>query len=488
MPLSSVNPPGDSAASSADGTSIARVLTASSVDAEPVRRGSLTLSDRPDPLIVLTWLQRLRWFALAGQSVAILTAWLALRLDVPVAGLVMIMALTAVTNLGIFVYVHHAEAVPRGLAAGLILLDVIVLTLMLALTGGPENPFCVLYVIHVAMAVVVLPAAWTWTIFGVSLASFAMLFGWHVPLTDHDTPAWVFAAGNWMALAIAAGLIAYFLGRLRLALRQREEQVAQMESRIQQSERLASLTTLAAGAAHELGTPLGTIALITHELVRQAEKLQLPAQTIDDVRLIREEVNRCRRILDRMNIDNLQGSDEPAAAVAIDDLIDELYRELKPGQDERFDVVAEPSLQQLSIRRNTLVQTLSILIQNGFDASEETGSGVTLRIAADMALRVPVEAGESRTIGGAGVQPSGEAAQPSYAFTVEDQGCGMTAEQLRRLGEPFVSSKGQHRGMGLGLFLARLMAEHLRGSLTIESAVGRGTRCVLQFPVEAESR
>ena len=478
-----------------------------------MRRGGLTLSDRPDPLIVLTWLQRLRWFALAGQGVAILAAWLALGLDLPVAALAMIMALTAVSNLAMFAYVRQADSPPRGLAPGLILLDVIVLTVMLALTGGPENPFCVLYVIHVAMAVVVLSATWTWTIFGVSLVSFALLFFWHAPLAGDGTPAWVFAAGDWMALAIAAGLIAYFLGRLRLALRQREEQMAAMESRVEQSERLASLTTLAAGAAHELGTPLGTIALITHELVRQAEKLQLPAQTIDDVRLIREEVNRCRRILDRMNIDNLQGSDEPAANVAIDDLIDELYRELKPGQDERFDVVAAPALQQLTIQRNTLVQTLSILIQNGFDASEETGGGVTLRIAATGgaesaqsetgAASASSAAGEFGAAGSpltstetpgttGGHTAAGALAAPaspmSYVFTVEDRGCGMTLEQLRRLGEPFVSSKGQHRGMGLGLFLARLMAQHLRGTLMIESAVGRGTRCVLQFPAEGDGR
>jgi two-component system sensor histidine kinase RegB len=412
---------------------------------------------RPDAYIVLTWLIRLRWFAMAGQGTAILLAsyWFELALPLPALGA--IMSVTIVTNLILMICLRTIETIPRWLIFAVLLSDVILLTAMLAATGGWRNPFSLLYLIHVAMAVVVLPPRWTWTILGESLVCFSLLFVVYVPLDESRSPRWMLPVGGWVAVAIAAGLIAYFVGRLRTTLHDREEQMAQMQQRMTLSERLASLTTLAAGAAHELGTPLGTIAVVTHELERQAVKLHLPQQAVEDVRLIRDEVGRCRRILDRMNIDNLQRSDEPAVTMTVGDLLAEIKSELKPGQEALLDVTVSPAMNTMTVRRDALVQTIGILMQNAFDASEQTQSRVSLSLALD--------GGDVRLI-------------------VEDQGVGMSTEQMKRLGEPFVTTKGPQRGMGLGLFLARLMAEHMRGSLRLRSAVGKGTTSVLTFPVQ----
>ncbi|MEX2214727.1 MAG: ATP-binding protein [Phycisphaeraceae bacterium] len=417
-----------------------------------------SLSHRPDVFIVLTWLVRLRWFALLGQGAAIVIALVVFDLELPLGALIAVMAATAVTNLALVFFMRYTTAGPQWLVFAVLLFDVIILTAMLALTGGRHNPFCLLYLIHVAMAVVVLPARWVWTLFGESLAAFSLLFVWFIPLKETpSTPKWMLPAGTWAALAIASGLIAYFIGRLRLTLRMREEQMAAMQSRMTASQRLASLTTLAAGAAHELGTPLGTIALVSHELQQQAEKLGLPAQAVEDVRLIRDEVDRCRRILDRMHIDSLHQSDESPVTLASDELINEIKADLKPGQAAMLDVTVSSAVSKMTVRRSALTQTLGILIQNAFDASEMKHTRVSLTI---------------------------ESEDGNLVFTVKDQGEGMSSEQLRRIGEPFVTTKGPQRGLGLGLFLARLMAEHLRGSLKLRSALGKGTTCVLRFPRE----
>jgi len=184
-------------------------------------------------------------------------------------------------------------------------------------------------------------------------------------------------------------------------------------------------------------------------------KLNLPAQAIEDVRLIRDEVTRCRRILDRMNIDNLQRSDEPAVTLSMDDLLTEIRSELKPGQNEMLNLTVDAKLTSLTVRRDALVQSVGILVQNAFDASEQKHTQVSL----------------SFRVEGDDVQ-----------VAIEDQGVGMSDEQMKHLGEPFVTTKGPQRGMGLGLFLARLMAEHMGGSLKLRSAVGKGTTSTLTFP------
>ncbi len=190
---------------------------------------------------------------------------------------------------------------------------------------------------------------------------------------------------------------------------------------------------------------------------RALGELSLMPESPDLSGSVLDEVGRCRRILDRMNIDNLQRSDEPAVTMTIDELLTEIKSELKPGQEELLDVTVSPGLNTMTVRRDALVQTIGILMQNAFDASEQTHSRVSLSIALD--------AGDVRLI-------------------VEDHGVGMSTEQMKRLGEPFVTTKGPQRGMGLGLFLARLMAEHMRGSLKLRSAVGKGTTSVLTFPVQ----
>ncbi|CAN0364694.1 unnamed protein product, partial [Ectocarpus sp. 4 AP-2014] len=200
------------------------------------------------------------------------------------------------------------------------LLDLLVLTAMLGLTGGPTNPFVVFYFVNLALSGVVLPASWAWVLSGLAILGFAMLSIAHQPVEvlrdperlislatlrasgdDSIPPAMV---GAWVAFAASAVVIVNFTTRLTGELRESERARRQAESEHARSEKLEALGTLAAGAAHELATPLSTIALTVSEAHRELQLAGVEGPAIEDLTLARREVDRCRTILDRMATDS----------------------------------------------------------------------------------------------------------------------------------------------------------------------------------------
>ena len=417
--------------------------------------------------IALTWITRLRWFALLGQAAAIGIAAQGLGLRLPLFWLVFLMTLTAGTNGILRSLLAGGRDLPSALVPGVILLDVFLLTGMLALSGGADNPFCLLYIVHVAMAVLMLPTRGTWSVVCVCVLCYSLLLWEYVPLTSAAdrpvqpdsgllTPA-VRGIGGWIAMVLAAGIPAYFMGRLRSALISSESEVDAMKGRISRNEQVASLAALAAGAAHELGTPLGTIALAAHELERAVSREQFPDHAGEDLRLIRSEVERCRTILDRMNIGDISSHDEVPAPVDEAWLRHAIEQELRRADRGQFALMWPEDLVAIRTHRDALSTMLGILVQNGLDASPSPDRFVRLTVVPDDA--------------------------PGFArFTVEDSGEGMSSSQLARIGEPFVSSKSQQRGMGLGLFLVRILTDQAGGKLTYRSSPGIGTEVHLLWP------
>ena len=420
-----------------------------------------------EPLIVLTWLTRLRWIAVVGQVLAVAVSVALLGLRPPVWPIVAVVAVTVGSDAAAMAWVRAGRArraaPPSWIVPGLLLLDVALLTVLLYCTGGPDNPFCVLYLVHVAMAVTVLGLGWTWGVVGVAAACYGGLFFAHRPLLPdgRQLPTGVREAGEWAAVVLVAALIAYFIGRVTRALRQRERELASARDRAARNEQLASLTTLAAGAAHELGSPLGTIAVVAREI---EVGLSDRPDAADDARLIRREVDRCRSILDRMRVDIVEeGHHDPAggSAVTVDELVALVRHDLDDDQAallrvERSADAALPSAPAKAVR-----QALGVLVRNAFDAAPNGD---------------PARAGVTLTV---------RRRDGRVSFAVEDRGTGMPDDVLRRAGEPFFSTKPPGAGMGLGLYLVRLVADKYGGTFQISSTPNVGTRAVLTLPDDA---
>jgi two-component system sensor histidine kinase RegB len=219
-------------------------------------------------------------------------------------------------------------------------------------------------------------------------------------------------------------------------------------------ERLTSLVTLAAGAAHELATPLSTIAVVAKDLERDMQKVEKQAQATDDVRLIRREVERCRDILSRMRNEAGDAAGEPFVPVTIGALINKVVEEQSgTGPAVRSEVPSDLAACQLIVPSRAVGQALHVLLKNARDASP-SGRDVSLRVERD---------------------------HDYVRFEIRDEGIGMEPAVLARVGEPFFTTKPAGQGMGLGVFLARAVAERLGGTLSVASVVGQGTLASLSL-------
>lgn len=410
------------------------------------------LSSAAEPQIVLTWLSRLRWFAVLGQIAAIIVASWMLQIDLPLLPTAVVIATTLLTNAVLTAWLA-ARTAPAWLVPFMFFLDVCLLTALLYFTGGPANPFATLYIVHVVMAVVVLGPAWSWPIVVISVASYALLFKFHVPLSRIPSLR-VLNAGTWVALALESGLITYFIGRLARSLRQREIELQQMRERNARNEQLASLTTLAAGAAHELGTPLGTIAVVAKELELAIAKTNADGDMTEDARLIRREVDRCRKILDRMRVDIVLDISKQSRRLEMNELLESVLGDLPEEDRPKLKINRGDDTRAVIAPPRAVQQALGVMIRNAFDASP---LNATVQLA---------------TIRRGNI----------VAIEVIDQGEGMPADVARRAGEPFFTTKQPGKGMGLGLFLVRLVAEQSNGRWYLESTPNVGTRSILELP------
>lgn len=414
------------------------------------------------PNLALPWVLRLRYGVVVGEAAIILGMAYGFHFDVPLLWTLTPLGVVLASNILLGRLRVLPVRFPQETLGAVFCLDTLCLSVMLGLTGGPTNPFSLLYLVQITLSAMVLRKVWTWVIGVLSTACFGLLFFFHLPsaaFQGHHVETGLSAhlVGMWIAFVIAAGMITFFTGKIADALRTREQEVRILQDQIAKNERLASLVTLAAGAAHELGTPLGTIAVVAKELERYAATLPSNGAMLEDARLIRSEVDRCRRILERMSAQSAGPLGEAPRIVLVREFLTQVVNEFPEPQRALLELgVADDALAAV-LPVGAAAQSLAALIQNAFDANFHQRPIVITAERDGAELRI----------------------------TVKDQGEGMPANVLRRIAEPFFTTKEPGKGMGLGTFLARTFAESLGGRVQFDSIPGEGTTVMLELPLQA---
>jgi two-component system sensor histidine kinase RegB len=407
--------------------------------------------------VSLLWLVRLRWGVLGGQLGAVLIAYEFLGVDLRFGRIAFLLGLTAATNTLLLLRLGSSGSLTRGLCGAVLVFDTLVLTAVLHATGGSSNPFSVLYLVHITLAAMLLGAEWTWGLTLLAVVAYGSLFLSHDHAEHMGHEYATHLRAMWFAFALTATLTAAFVVRLTTAIQRRDREIEAIREQAARSERLVSLTTLAAGAAHELGTPLATIAVAAGELERAVSQLPAAhaAPLVDDARLIRGQLERCRQILDQMTAAAGEVAGEAPIPIPLRHLIDEVRADFDAAEGARVRVHLGIDGEAM-VPHRALARAVVNLVRNAFDAS-----------APGAFVDVAVETGEGGVL----------------RVAVSDTGHGMAEGVFERATEPFFTTKSAGRGMGMGLFLARALVEQLGGRLLLVSAPGRGTTATLELPV-----
>lgn len=329
-----------------------------------------------------------------------------------------------------------------------LLADVSMLTLLLYCTGGSANPFVSLYLLPLVITAVVLAPGHTLFMAVACVICYSALMIWHIPLAVHHFQLHVF--GMWCNFVLSAGLIAFFVVRMAAALRAREQELAAERERALRNEHIVALATMAAGAAHELATPLSTIAVVTREL-----ETTVASGQAEDVRCLREQVEACKKTLTRLRS---YGSDAPLSdpePVPIDQIVRSIvddWRLLRPA------IVIScrwegPRPAPAGCRDERFEQMLTNLINNAANASRD------------------------------GLEIHAWLEQPELVVDILDTGTGVAAEITALARNPGSSTGDGRRGMGL--LLATASIERLGGRLQwLDRATG-GLCTRVRVPLQA---
>ena len=395
--------------------------------------------------VALAWLTRARWHTVGLSALALGVGQVAGVLAAPLWSWAALVPL-ALSNVALAARSHAGRALSRPALGAVLLADTAWLTLQLGLAGGADNPLVAGYLVQVTVAALLLDRAWVAALVVAAAAGHAALSGLPVLALAATPPPGTALAVLTLVAAVNGAMVA----RVVAALRERQRRLSEAEREAARAEKLASLATLAAGAAHELNTPLGTIAIVATEL----EVLigRDPAAALAEASVIRREVERCKRVLSRLGARAGGTHGELPQRALASDVFERVRTELGPLA-VRLEAASEGA-QEIEAPLQSLSVVLASLVSNGLHASSPDAT-VTL---------------------------SARAAGKGVRFTVRDRGAGITAEHRLRLGEPFFTTKEPGQGLGLGLFLAyRFCAGH-GGQLPIESEPGHGTEVHLDWP------
>jgi two-component system, sensor histidine kinase RegB len=395
----------------------------------------------------------LRTIAISGQTAAITTAWY-LGVSLPIAIMALVVGALIVMNALTWMRLRRPREASHTEIAAHLGFDLAALTLLLFYSGGIANPFSLLLVLHIVLMALLLPAPAAATGTVLVVACYVVLTRLHAPLemgSGDAVPAHLLALGSWLSFMLTAGVVAWFVVRMVATLRNHDRLLSEAAQRALRDEAVLRVGALAAGAAHELATPLTTMAVAAGEIVRNADSPSLQ----HDAGILTSQIKICRE-----TIANLMAAAGHARAVG--------------GGRERLDQF----LESIAARCRTMRPEANIVCDWGgvLPAPEIFGEQVLMQALLAL-LNNAVDASPKE------VQFAGYREGDALRLSIADRGSGLRAGDQGKLGRTFFTTKPPGKGTGLGVVLASRAIERLHGTLCWENRPGGGTRVKVLLPL-----
>ena len=396
----------------------------------------------------------LRSLMITGELLALLTVHILIDMPLQTKPLLLIIGALGLVNLWTWHRIHSGAFILDQEFFIQLTIDVFALTGVLYFTGGATNPFAWFFLIPLIIAATVLSAKATWLMAALTTTCYTLLMFFFLPLPGqehmhHSDNFTQHVFGMWFGFVLGAVLISWFVVGMARTLRERDRLLAEVREEALRDEQLVAMGTLATGAAHELGTPLATMAVITRELERQETGDAVKRK----VRIMREQIDRCKQALSVISASAGETRAESGSLIKVTGFLDKLVTE---WQIQHPDAVIEtqirpgPTAAQI-VDEYTLHQSLNNLLNNSAEASADA-----------LLLRADWD-------------------EQQLNIDILDRGAGLHPHTASTIGQHKTSHK--EFGMGLGLFLTHATLQRLGGKIELFDREGGGTCTRVQLPL-----
>jgi len=402
-------------------------------------------------------LQRLFLFRSSMLVAEILLLTIALRFSdshFPLVQVGAVLAAYALFNLIVWLKKPNTSTVSANYLFFQLCVDVLALTLLLYYTGGASNPFVSLFLLPLLLVAAIFPKPYIWSMAVITTVSYGILlllpFQQHTHMAGMAMPA-AHAAINSHTMGMAASflfsviVILFFVVSMAESLRDRERKLAAAHEKSLRDEHVIALGTLAAGAAHELGTPLGTMAILTKEMEREYTN---DTELLEHIQILRAQVDRCKATISQMSSSAGQLRATGGKSMMITQYIKHIAKQWQAEQTSSQLEITYPEHQEAPqlVVDDTFQQALISLLNNAADAGAQS---ITLSLEWD---------------------------EDALQLSICDDGQGLSDDVQAAIGQPFISTKAD--GQGLGFYLAQAVISRMGGHINIHNRDHNQGTCV----------
>jgi len=373
-----------------------------------------------------------------------------LNVVVPIANILIVIAMYASFNLLAWMRLNNKSSVSAQEFFLHLCVDVLALAAVLYFLGGSSNPFVSMFLLPLVIVAATLPKRFVWAMATVTLVCYSLLIALHIPLPEAEHNMQYHVLGMWFSFLLGVGVILFFVVSMAEALRQRDRKLAEASEKRLRDEHVISLGTMAAGAAHELGTPLGIMAILTKEM-----RYEYGNQTelVEKLDILRSQVDRCKTTLGQISVSAGQLRAEGGYSESIRDFVHNTltrWQQMHPAT------------------------TMSVTL-NGHDPAPVVIVDETLKQAVVNLLNNAAEASPEQ------IEVCAAWSGDNLHMTIRDFGEGLSQTVMNELGNPFFTTKED--GHGLGFYLTQAVVSRLGGEVDISNHPEGGARMIIRLPL-----